>query len=317
MKTKNPVFSIIVPVYNERDNIQWFYRELIEVSEKLKKPFELVYVNDGSQDGSTSELEKLAKSDQRVINICLARNFGKEAATTAGLNFARGSAVIIIDGDGQHPPSLIPKMYAEWEKGQQQIIGVRTSTQKIGFVKKSTSKLFYYFAGKFGAKNISSNSTDYRLLDREVVDAFNRFGEKKRMTRSILDWTGFRTSYLPFEARERSFGKATYNFKSLLKLAINSYVGSTIKPLYLIGIFGLLISSLAFFAIIFVTVNDVLGDFLHLGVTGTATISLLVTFLVGLLMTAQGIVAVYIANIQTETQNRPIYIINKARSKLE
>ena len=317
MKKVLPTLSVIIPVYNESDNIEWFYKELSATLKSTKKSYELVYVNDGSKDDTSEKIQALAKKDSHVVFVCLARNFGKEAATSAGLYLARGSAAIVLDGDGQHPPEKIPFMVRRWEDGVQQIVGIRTSNKKAGFFKNMSSKLYYSISRLIGATNVIANATDFRLIDREIIDTFNGFTEKKRMTRALLDWSGYVTEYMPFEARERSYGVAVYTFRSLLRLAFNGYIGSTLKPLYFIGIAGSVIASGSFIMLVVTLINRFFfADELHLGVTGTAFIALFVTFLVGLLMVAQGIVAAYIANIQLEAQNRPIYIVNKAKSVL-
>lgn len=315
--SKQPTFSVIIPVHNEAENIEWFHDELAETFENLKETYELVYVNDGSSDNTSDILKRIAKNKTNVQNICLARNFGKEAATSAGLHFARGRAAIIIDGDGQHPPEKIYEMVKLWHEGYQHVVGVRDSNDKAGFVKTVGSKLFYFLARRMGATGLNQSSTDFRLIDREVIDTFKLFSEKRRMTRALLDWSGYKTTQITFDARQRVKGTASYNFKSLLKLAVNSYVGTTLKPLYFVGILGIVITSLSFVLIAFFGITQLFfSDPLHLGISGTAYIALLIAFLVGLLMMSQGIVAAYIASIQLETQNRPLYIINRAESTL-
>ena len=316
--TKLPIISVVIPVHNEEENIEWFYTELTDLFKSLKRPYELIYVNDGSTDNSSVILKKLAKNDDAVQNICLARNFGKEAATSAGIHIARGSAAIILDGDGQHPPEKIKEMLQFWDKGYQHVIGIRTTNEKAGIVKTIGSKLFYFLAKRMGATGITANSTDFRLIDRELIDTFKLYNEKKRMTRALLDWSGYKTTHITFDARQRIKGAPSYKFRSLLRLAINGYIGATLKPLYLVGLLGLFINVLSFVVIAFLGISQLLlNDPLHLGVSGTAYIALFVTFLVGLLMVSQGITAVYIGNIQLEAQNRPLYIINHAESNIK
>jgi len=313
--SKHPTLSIILPVYNEAENIKWFYQELCQILEKLGETFEIIYVNDGSKDDTEQNILALAKKDKRIIYICLARNFGKEAATSAGIHGASGDAAVILDGDGQHPPEKIPEMVALWRQGFQHVVGIRGSNEKAGFVKNTGSKVFYMFAKLMGADALVAKSTDFRLIDRELIETFRLYGEKKRMTRSLLDWSGYTTTIITFDARERTHGSASYTLKALFRLALNGYVGSTLRPLYLVGSLGALITVLSGMTIILLLLNEfLLGDVLALGVKGTAYIALLVTFLVGILMISQGIVAAYVANIHLEAQNRPLYIINKARS---
>lgn len=315
--SKLPELSVVIPVHNEADNIQWFYDELREVFESIGLKYELIYVNDGSTDQTADILKSLSEQDERVQNICLARNFGKEAATSAGIHTARGGAAIILDGDGQHPPEKVREMVTLWKEGFQHVIGIRATNEKAGLVKVLGSRLFYFLASKLGANGITANSTDFRLIDRELIDTFKVFTEKKRMTRALLDWSGYKTAHIAFDARQRTQGAASYKFKSLLRLAINGYIGATLKPLYFVGMIGAAITTLSFLVITFLGISQMFfGDPLSLGVSGTAYIALFVTFLVGLLMISQGITAVYIANIQLEAQNRPLYIINRAESTI-
>lgn len=318
MSKNLPLISVVIPVYNESANIQWFYEELTGLLSKEKGiDYELVYVNDGSSDDTGELLEKLSSQDPRVLYVCLARNFGKEAATSAGIHTANGNAVAILDGDGQHPPVVMLEMIKRWRSGVQQVVGIRTSNKKAGFAKTIGSKIFYTLSKSLGAQSVVANATDFRLIDRELVDAFSRFTEKKRMTRALLDWSGFKTEYVEFEARQREYGTATYNIKSLMRLAVNGYIGATLKPLYFVGIVGSFVTVASLLALIFLALSQyAFGDPLSLGVTGSAFMTLFITMLVGALMISQGIVALYVANIHLEAQDRPLYIINKAHSKL-
>lgn len=318
MAKKQQLISLVVPLYNEAENVRWFYDELTETMSAIRdSDYEIVYVNDGSQDKTDSLIRKIAAGDPRVVYVCLARNFGKEAATSAGLHYARGEAVIILDGDGQHPPALIAEMVGLWRQGVQHVVGIRTSNRKAGIIKRLGSRVFYMLTSKLGAHAVIPNATDFRLVDRDVVDVFKQYKEKKRMTRALLDWSGFNTSYMNFEARDREHGIAAYNIRSLARLAVNGYIGATLKPLYLVGAIGGLITiltSIVLVALLFT--KYILDDPWSLGISGAALITLFATLLVGILMISQGIVAIYVANIHLEAQDRPLYIVNRARSKL-
>ncbi len=319
MKNEKPLISLVVPVYNEADNIGWFYTELSELFASLANySYEIIYINDGSRDSTHDLITSLSLKDKHVRYICLARNFGKEAATSAGIHYAQGDAVIILDGDGQHPPQLIPQMLTLWGSGTQHIVGIRTSNKKAGLIKRLGSKLFYRLTRLLGAHSVVANATDFRLVDREVVEVFKLYREKKRMTRALLDWSGFTTQYIEFEARDREHGEASYNIRALTRLAVNGYISATLKPLYFVGGMGFVITVLTSIALLVLFVHQyLLGDPLQLNISGSAFITLFITLLVGILMISQGIVALYVANVHLEAQDRPLYIVNKARSRLQ
>ena len=313
-----PTLSVVIPLFNEAGNIEWFGRELREVLDATGETYELVYVDDGSSDGTDEIASEVARKHSDVQYVRLARNFGKEAATSAGLATARGQAVIVIDGDGQHPPELITTMVEAWKEGYQHVVGIRAEMQSVGLWKRLTSRWYYTLSRMLGSgPGIVRGATDYRLLDRELVDAFLQFSERRRMTRALLDWSGFRTLRVPFQARDRKAGLAAYSSMALLRLAVNGFLGSTLKPLYFVGGMGAVITALAFLTLIVTSINKfALGDPLRLGVTGTAYIVLFVLLMVGLVMVTQGIIAAYIGSIHVETQNRPLYIVNKRYSVL-
>jgi len=313
-----PTLSVVIPLFNESANIEWFGHELREVLDATGETYELVYVDDGSTDGTGEIVSEVARTHSDVQYLCLARNFGKEAATSAGLAAASGQAVIVIDGDGQHPPELIPTMVDAWKEGYQHVVGIRAEMQTVGLGKRLGSRWYYTLTKVLGSgEDIVRGATDYRLLDRELVDAFLEFSERRRMTRALLDWSGFRTLRVPFEARDRKAGLAAYGSTALLRLAVNGFLGSTLKPLYFVGGMGAVITAVAFLTLVVTSINEfALGDPLHLGVTGTAYIVLFVLLMVGLVMVTQGIIAVYIGSIHVETQNRPLYIVNKRYSVL-
>ena len=313
----SPTLSVVIPAYNEAANIAWFERDLRAVLDGIGETYELVYVNDGSTDATDEILADLARNSPDIYYLCLSRNFGKEAALTAGLACARGQAVVIIDGDGQHPPELIADMVAAWHQGYQHVVGIRDEMEFAGRFKRLSSRAFYGLSRFLGAgTDIVRGATDYRLVDRELVDAVLRFRERRRMTRALFDWVGYRTLTLPFQARDRRHGEATYTTRALVRLAINSFVGSTLRPLYFVGVVGAFITVLSFIALVAAGINEALGDVLRLGITGTAYGVLFVLLMVGLVTVTQGIIAVYVANIHVETQERPLYLVNRRYSVL-
>lgn len=305
-----PKLSLIIPVYNEADGIEQFHQSLAKIIKDHSFDARVIYVDDGSTDESAQIITKIASLDKTVHPLFLSRNFGKEVATSAGIHVAQGDATIIIDADGQHPVELIPEFVKQWQGGHQVIVGVRKTNQKEGPVKKYGSVVFYKILNLLGAPHVTPGSTDYRLIDKEVVKAFNQLTEHNRITRSLIDWLGFKRSYLYFDAKPREYGEASYSTKKLVSLAMNGFVSLSFTPLYFSGYLGVLIMLISFVMSSLTLINELLlGDPLGLNISGTAILAMLILFLVGLLMVGQGLLALYIARIYSETQNRPLYIL--------
>jgi polyisoprenyl-phosphate glycosyltransferase len=313
--TKRHLLSIVVPVHNEAENIPLIYQALTGIAKQVSYRFELIFVDDGSSDQSLLVLEALAQDDKRVRLIEFARNFGKEAAVSAGLHAARGNAVVMLDADMQHPPHHIPKMVKKWESGADVVIGIRDYDEKESNSKKLFSWLFYRIMSVCGVKQITPRATDFRLVDRKVVEVFKSMTERNRMTRALLDWLGFRRKHIAFKAPPRANGQARYGFKQLLNLAVNSFTAHSLLPLQFAGYLGvfILITSGAFGVFMYLT-KYVWGDPYHFNFTGTAMLATLVVFLVGLVLMCLGLVAMYIARIHSEVTNRPLYVIRRDSS---
>lgn len=303
--------SIVIPVYNEAANLAWHHKSIQQVLKAQKNyKYEIVYVNDGSADNSLEILQEIAKADSTVRIINFSRNFGKEAATTAGLHNATGSAVLMIDADGQHPIELLPEFIDRWELGYEVVIGVRRINRGEGLIKRFGSKAFYKILNSFTEGHTVPNSTDFRLIDGKVLAEFKKLTEHNRITRGLIDWLGFKRAEVEFEANARHGGKATYSVNRLIRLALNAFVSQSTKPLQLTGIIGwFVIAGSSVLGLILLVEMYVLGDPLNLSITGTAFLGLLLSFLVGLVLMGQWLLALYIESIHNETQNRPLYII--------
>lgn len=236
-------------------------------------------------------------------------------ATTAGIEHAKGSAVIIIDADGQHPPELIPLFVEKWEQGSSTVVGIRKSNKGEGSIKKYGSKIFYSLFNKWSETSIIPGSTDFRLIDSNVRQSFLELKEDDRITRTLIDWVGYDTSYIEFHANKRTAGDAAYSPKKLLSLAINGFISMSFTPLYFIGYLGIFIMTIATFLGVFSLVEQLLlGDPLGINITGSGFIGILLLFLVGLILVTQGISSIYIAKIFKETKKRPLYIVDKSKS---
>jgi dolichol-phosphate mannosyltransferase len=308
--------SIIIPAHNEEKNIPLIYDQLQKVFVQCSNEyvFDIIFVNDGSVDDTIGEIEKLAQSHQEVKYLDFSRNFGKELATSAGLNNCQSDACIMLDADLQHPVELIPEFIAKWENGAEVVVGIRNKNKSTGFLKKIGSMIFYKIINKITEIEIVPNATDFRLLDRAVIDEFNRFTETNRMTRALIDWLGFRRAYINFDAKERIHGDASYSFWKLFKLAMNSFVSLSLLPLKIAGNLGIvitLISGLAGFYIL-------LGKYFFRTpfastFSDAENLAILLVFLVGIILMSIGLIALYIANIHEEVINRPMYVVRKKK----
>jgi len=304
-------------MYNEAESLPSFHKDLLlpAVKEAANSSYEIIYINDGSRDATLELLSSIAQKNKRVKVINLSRNFGKEIAVTAGISAASGEATIILDGDGQHPPELIKKFLNKWREGAQVVIGVRASNQNEGMLKKWGSKLFYRLFNMTSGNEIVPRSTDFRLIDKNVRIEFTRFSERNRITRGLIDWLGFKREYITFDAAERMAGQASYDTSKLIKLALNSFVSLSLRPLFIFGWIGVLITLLSLLVGLAIFIEQFLmGDPLGLDFTGSALLGVFISFLIGLVLTSQGIIAVYLSHVHGQTQDRPLFVVDMKHS---
>lgn len=303
--------AIIAPVYRESLNLTPLYERLESVTSKLHEyDWEYIFVNDGSPDSSFEVLKKMAQHDPRVKVLDLSRNFGKEIALTAGVHEAEGAdAVICIDADLQHPPELIPTLINEWNKGAEIVITIRASIERQPLLRRMGSHAFYWIMSKISGLQMVSQTTDYRLYDKKVVAAFRQVTEHERMFRGIMDWMGFRKSYVEFKADARNDGKAGYSYLLLWKLAINSMTSYSLWPLRLTGYLGTFITLGSGLLMAWMLINYLLNS--QLNYTPLSIVVVSNTFLIGVVLMAIGMVALYIGTIHTEVINRPLYIVRE------
>lgn len=309
--------SFVIPVYNEEKGFSQFYEKmLLPELKKLNYDYELILVNDGSTDKSLQIIQKISEKDNHVKVLCFSRNFGKEVALTAGIREAAGDAILTMDADGQQPPKLIHEFIKKWEEGGEIIIGVRGRYEKHGLIAKIGSKMFYKILGMMGVKDTVPGSTDFRIIDRCVADEYNRLTEHGRITRGLMDWMGFKKVYIDYVYGNRLAGKPSYNFKKLFQLAIDSFVSLSSAPLIIFGWIGAFITIASLILGIFVIIEEfIMGDPIQLKWTGTTCLSIFITFLIGLVLISQSIIALYISHIHAEAQGRPLYIIDHKNSR--
>lgn len=308
--------SVVVPMYNEEAGVVGFLSEqLMPVLNNLEYATEVILVDDGSVDKTVEKVvEKYGnKLNGKIKIIALARNFGKEIALTAGLNNVTGDAVIMIDADGQHPVEMIPKMIEKWKKGAYVVTAVRdenTTKHKMG------SRAYYRMMKICGNKNIVVGAMDYRLLDRNVVDEFNKMPEHNRLTRGLVDWLGYPQEYVKVHTKNRTNGKPTYSHKKLMVLTIDGLASTSRTPLVVFGYIGVGIMVVSLMLGLFILIQQyILGDPLGLDWSGAVAMSVFISFLVGLVLVSQAITALYISQIHIEAKGRPLYVIDKRKSK--
>lgn len=304
--------SISVPAYNEEENILAFYEQLLSyISEELSGyDFELIFIDDGSKDKTISLIRTLEEKDARVVGIELSRNYGKEIAMAAGFDYATGDAVITMDADLQHPFSSLKEMINLWEQGYQDVYGKRVTRHGESKIKIALSNTYYKLLNRMTKEKILANVGDFRLLDRQVVDALKQLREGARYTKGLYEWLGFRKVEFQFEAAERFAGTTKWRFGGLVKLALEGITSYTTAPLKLSTLFGFIISLVAFFYMIYVVIDTIIN-----GVPGTGipTLTILVLFLGGVQLISLGIIGEYLGRIFVESKNRPLYFVNKTR----
>jgi dolichol-phosphate mannosyltransferase len=303
--------SIVVPIYNEASGILRLWQELRRVMETLPYEAAYVFVNDGSTDASGAVLETLT-ADPAVTYVELSRNFGKEIATSAGIAYTQSDAVIIIDADLQHPPELIREFVREWEAGADVVIGVRRPREGEGFLRRMGSRGFASLMNSMGDAQAPVGATDFRLIDKKVVEVFRTMREHNRLTRSLIDWLGFTRVYIPFDAFERTDGVARYNYRKLFGTAFSAIVAHSRLPLYLAGYLGAGITLFAGLLGVFIIVEQlILGDPLGVVASGTAMLATMILFLNGIVLMCLGLVALYIGTIHEEAAGRPLWVVRR------
>jgi glycosyltransferase involved in cell wall biosynthesis len=315
MPKSKSLLSIIVPIYNESDGLNEFHASLVRVLNKINIPHEILYCDDGSKDDTVSIVKDLHQKDPSIRLVKLSRNFGKESALAAGISEAKGSAMITIDGDGQHPVEAIPEFVKAWKAGAKVVVGLSKPYQREGLIKRAGSALFYRLFNLFSSSELLPGASDYRLIDKDVQSAFKDLKETNRITRGLIDWIGFEPAYISYVTKPRTHGKAHYSNRKLLALATNSFVSMSAKPLYLFSYFGVFITIASLLLGLSIIAEQlILSDPLGWKFTGTAMLGVLILFLVGIVLMSQGMIALYVSNIHTESKERPLYVIDTSGS---
>ncbi|BAY92606.1 MULTISPECIES: glycosyltransferase family 2 protein [unclassified Tolypothrix] len=302
-----PKYSFIVPIYNEEDNIEEMYRRISQVMNRMDGEVELCLVNDGSRDRSLQMMRDLHQKDPRVVYLSLARNFGHQIAVTAGLNFVRGQVVIILDADLQDPPELIPDMVEKWRQGYQIVYAQRIQRRQEGWFKRFTAYAFYRILKQLADVDIPTDTGDFCLLDRKVVDLLNSMPERNRYIRGLRAWVGFNQIAIKFERDPRFAGDVKYTFRKSLALAINGLVSFSKVPLRLSTYMGFFAALVSLFMSVMVLYWRLIEP--HSPLTGMAIILMAIFFLGAVQLVSIGILGEYIGRIYEEVKERPLYTL--------
>ena len=313
-KNKKETITLIIPCYNEEDVVDLCHTEVTKVIDTLPYNFEIIYINDGSSDKTLDKLISIQKQDQRVVVLNLSRNFGKEAAMTAGIDHTSGDALIILDADLQDPPALIPDMIKMWkDTGADVVYGQRTIRQGETWFKKFTARNFYKVIN-FIANNVEipKNTGDFRLMNRRAIDAIKQLREKHRFMKGLFSWIGYKQVALEYNREPRAAGETKWNYIGLWNLAMEGIAGFSTTPLRVASFFGLLISVFAFLFTAFIVVKTLVYG---VDVPGWATLAVIISFFSGIQLLSIGILGEYVGRIFGEAKKRPLYFIESSYQK--
>ena len=301
-----PELSVIVPVYNEADNLEALVARLVPVLERVVASHEIVFVDDGSSDNSMVKLRALHALDHRCRTVSFSRNFGKEIAIAAGLDHARGQAVVIIDADLQHPPEVIETFVARWREGYKNVYGTRIDRNADSPLRRMLTRRFYSLFETFGETGLPNGAGDFRLLDRQAVEALKSMGERARFSKGLYAWIGFKSIGVPFEVAERHAGTTKFSYGKLTRFALDGLMSFSTLPLKIWTYIGLVVSAFSLAMALYYILQTI---FHGIDVPGYASLIVSITFFAGVQMLSLGIIGEYIGRIFAEVKRRPLYLV--------
>ena len=304
------MISCVIPIFNEEAVLPQFIAALDQTLKELSYPYEIVLVDDGSEDNTLTIMQQL-RTQFPIHYLRFSRNFGKEKALSAGLDHAKGDAVILLDGDFQHPLALLAEFVVHWEQGYDMVYAVRQNRADESWLKRTCAKAFYQFTSRINRINIPANAGDFRLLDRKIVNALQKLPERNRFMKGLYSWVGFKQIAIPFEVQPRTLGTSQWSFYSLLDLAITGITSFTAFPLRMIALGGIGVATLAILYALWIILSTLIFG---IQTPGWATIVTTITFFGGLQLFALGVVGEYIGRVFDEVKHRPHYIIDEEAS---
>lgn len=298
--------SIVLPAYNEEQMIEKTTETIKDIMDREGIPYEMIFINDGSKDGTWDKILEQKENNPHVKGVCFSRNFGKESAISAGLDQAAGACVAVMDCDLQHPPETLVTMYRLWESGFQVIEGIKASRGKESPIYKMFAKTFYKIISNATGIDMS-RASDFKLLDRQVVDEYLRLPERNVFFRALSSWVGFKTTYIEFDVQKREAGESKWSFKSLVKYAVNNISAFSAAPMQIVTFFGFIF----FLVAVVLGIQSLYMYFSGHAVEGFTTVILLLLFVGSVLMFSLGVIGYYISKIYEEVKMRPRYIISE------
>lgn len=301
--------SIVIPAYNEENNIFPMVETLenVFISQLQKYSYEIIFVNDGSKDGTQSVLEFIASQNSNVKYLEFSRNFGHQSAVKAGLDYAKGDIVISMDGDLQHPPAVIPKLIQKWENGFEIVYTIRTYPKEISYFKKKTSEMFYSVLNKISDIDLTKGGgSDFRLMDRKALEAIKGFDEDDLFLRGLSNWVGFKQTGVEFLANERNSGESSYNLSKMIKFAFSGITAFSVRPLYVSAYIGVVLSILS---VVLYSLYVIYAFVVATEISGWASLIMTIVFFGGLQLVMLGIIGLYLGKVFKQVKNRPNYII--------
>jgi glycosyltransferase involved in cell wall biosynthesis len=308
-QSSGPVeLSVVIPAFNEADGIVPLLARLVPVLDKETPRWEVLFVDDGSRDGTLTLLRELNASEPRIRALAFSRNFGKEIAIAAGLDLARGRAVVLMDADLQHPPELIAEFVRHWRAGYAVVYGQRRDRAYEGLVKRGFSRAFYRIFARLGEIQLQEEGGDFQLFDRKAVEALRRLGERARFSKGLYSWIGFKSIGIPFEVGERLHGRTRYNYRKLLHFAWDGITSFTTVPLRIWTYLGFLISLGAVLTAVYFTLEALLEG---VKTPGFPTLIVAITLLAGVQLMSLGMIGEYVGRIFAEVKRRPLYVVDE------
>lgn len=304
--------SVIAPVYNEELNIPIIYDRLTQVLSSISNSYEILFINDGSKDRSLAITKDLSEKDPHIKYIDFSRNFGHQIAVSAGLDHVQGEAVVIIDSDLQDPPELIKEMYAKYQQGYEVVYAKRKNRKGEGAFKKLTASIFYRILSKMTSINIPLDTGDFRIMDRKIVEVLKDMPEKDKYIRGQVSWAGFNQSFVEYDRDERMAGETGYPLRKMIKFAMDGITGFSNVPLKIVSWFGFLVSIFAFLTILYTLLSKFV---LNNTVPGWSSVMISVLFIGGIQLIAIGIIGEYLARMNANIRDRPLYIIRDSNIK--